>query len=737
MGKKRFFYLFSITCILLLFTVTFASASSTGGACGKDVRWQYDSRTKTVTISGTGEVDNYDRFGNEDERPPWSTPDYDVEHMVVKNGVKKLGVDMFPWGLKTISIPASVKEFPVTCMQHCPNLERMTIDSRNAYYSCDNICVYSKDKSKLLTYLDIGKKKTVTIPEGVKVVCEGAFCEFDSFEKIVFPHSLTELETNAFAMCGCLQELSFGAGFKKWNRDAFAACDGLSRYTVRGNNPVFRSDANGILLTRDGTTVIACPPRARIQDLVLPEGVTTIDAYAFFDNQYLQSVSFPKSLTTMKKGAFNSCVKLKTVEIPETVTTLKSSVFSGCTALRSASVKRKVSVIPAALFAGCSSLRRVELPDSVTTIGAKAFLCCEKLKGFSLPPQLISIGKDAFASALHEKSLFIPASVTTIGLRAFQRSTVQAFQVDSENPSFQSDARGCLLSKDGTTMISYPAAAKAETYTVPDTVTKIGAHAFDTASVLEVVKLPQGLKRIGAYAFCDCGIRTVKLPQSVEKIGHHAFFDCRFTTAVLPEGLTKIPEMCFASSAITTLRLPKSVRFVGAAAFFNCDALKKLVVRNPYCTFADAADEYGDVFFPIQAALFAPLDSAARAMANSWRMRFVPICDNGHVMQKKVTPADLHAEGTIRYACPRCNQYAAESIAAVQSVKLSKTTLRYTGKTRKPSVTVLNETGARLQKGTDYKLKWLTDCKTKGVQKVKVVLIGNYNGSITKKFVIK
>ena len=286
-------------------------------------------------------------------------------------------------------------------------------------------------------------------------------------------------------------------------------------------------------------------------------------------------------------------------------------------------------------------------------------------------------------------------------------------------------------------MISYPAAAKAETYTVPDTVTKIGAYAFDTASVLEVIKLPQGLKRIGAYAFSSCGISKIQLPKSVEKIEHHAFFDCRFATVILPEGLTEIPEMCFASSAITTLRLPKSVQFVGAAAFFNCDWLKKLVVRNSRCKFSDAEDEYGYVFFSSQATIYAPLDSNARAMANAWNMRFFPICDNGHMMKQEVYPASFHSAGIIRYTCLRCNTNATEKIAAVQSVKLSKTTLKYTGKTRKPSVTVLDQNGAKLQKGTDYKLKWLTDCKTKGAQKVKVVLIGNYNGSVTKKYIIK
>ena len=626
MKTKRFFFIFCITFVLLLLTLPLAFASSAGGSCGDNVTWRYDSNTKTVTISGTGAMYDYKYDEGIENAAPWLALQADVEHIVVKNGVTKLGRYMFPWEMKTLDVPASVQTIPVfsLCFSHA--LERVTIDRRNPSYRCDNVCIYSKDMSRLLYYLNIGHRKTLTIPEGVKTVCEGAFEEIDDLEKVIFPHTLASLEKYAFSLCPNLQDLSFGSGFSKWNREALVGYNQLRSYTVRGNNRTFRSDANGCLFSRDGTAVIACPPCAKIENLVLPDGVTTVGAYAFFGNQYLRSVSFPKSLKSIQKGAFQGCSKLREIVIPKTATALGKAVFAGCGSLRSASIKGNHKVLPSGFFEGCGKLRTVNLPKTITKIGAHAFSGCEKLAGFVLPPRLKSIGKEAFSSAFHKKELFIPATVSKIGNCAFLYAGIEAFRVALDNPVYCSSENGCLLSQDCSVFLCYPVVRAGNTYTVPDTVTRVSAYAFASAKKLERIILPQGLTELGKAAFLGCA----------------------FAVITLPEGLTAIPEDCFISSNLQTLRLPQSVRFVGSGAFFCCDNMRKLIVLNPACVFEDMNDEFVCNYFSSELSIFAPVGSHAQALAKILQLRFIAICSNGHAMQNKVTPAQYCKNGFIQ-----------------------------------------------------------------------------------------
>lgn len=62
--------------------------------------------------------------------------------------------------------------------------------------------------------------------------------------------------------------------------------------------------------------------------------------------------------------------------------------------------------------------------------------------------------------------------------------------------------------------------------------------------------------------------------------------------------------------------------------------------------------------------------------------------------------------------------------------------MKYTGKVRKPKVIVLDKSGKQHQKGTDFKLKWVTDCKSKGNHKVKVAFKGNFSGTVIREFKI-
>ncbi len=71
------------------------------------------------------------------------------------------------------------------------------------------------------------------------------------------------------------------------------------------------------------------------------------------------------------------------------------------------------------------------------------------------------------------------------------------------------------------------------------------------------------------------------------------------------------------------------------------------------------------------------------------------------------------------------------------SLKLSKTSYTYSGKAKKPSVTVKNASGTTLKKDTHYTVSYAKGRKNVGSYKVTIKMKGNYSGTKTLTFKIK
>lgn len=88
-----------------------------------------------------------------------------------------------------------------------------------------------------------------------------------------------------------------------------------------------------------------------IKSIVIPEGVTRLDNYAFYGCPDLQSVSLPASLQEIGKGTFGNCLALKSLDLSGT----------------------KVTEIPEKAFAGALQLETLKLPSALAKVGREAF----------------------------------------------------------------------------------------------------------------------------------------------------------------------------------------------------------------------------------------------------------------------------------------------------------------------------------------------------------------------------
>jgi hypothetical protein len=133
-----------------------------------------------------------------------------------------------------------------------------------------------------------------------------------------------------------------------------------------------------------------------VTDLVIPDGVTSIGAYAFRGYTKLTSVEIPDSVTSIGDYAFYGCTGLTSMEIPNSVTSIGANAFYGCTGLTSVTIGNGVTSIGDYAFYGCTGLTSVSLGSNVTSIGNSAFYNCSSLTSVTIPSNVTSIGQYAF-----------------------------------------------------------------------------------------------------------------------------------------------------------------------------------------------------------------------------------------------------------------------------------------------------------------------------------------------------
>ena len=95
-------------------------------------------------------------------------------------------------------------------------------------------------------------------------------------------------------------------------------------------------------------------------------------------------------------------------------------------------------------------------------------------------------------------------------------------------------------------------------------------YAFDGMSRVSSVKLPEGVKTIGAYAFRGTQLLNIDIPSSVTYIGSYAFYQTRVRTVNFKE-----------DSQLLT---------IGAYAFYQCTSLKEFIMPDGVATLGKTSD---------------------------------------------------------------------------------------------------------------------------------------------------
>lgn len=333
---------------------------------------------------------------------------------------------------------------------------------------------------------------------------------------------------------------------------------------------------------------ISLTTKSHVKELILPDTIKSIGREAFRGCESLSKINIPNGLTTIDDYAFWDC-NLDTIILPASVTKLGYHPFHGCLdiVIYSELTKKpsgwhmlwdELNYQPPGTPVVWDYLNndvasdgyvyltvediRYALKDGIAIVsGRNPILYLEHIdiqdnityKSETYPVTFIG---SALAFNDNLKSVSIPYGITSIGSSAF-------YSCDS------------LLN-----------------ITLPDSVEAIGQQIFRDCSSLQSVTLSKNITEIPMQAFLRCEeLSSINIPDGVISIGENAFAYCRkLTNIIIPYGVTSIGNSAFTyCTSITSIVIPASVTSIGSKAFNGWNNTQTI-----YCEASEKPDGWND-----------------------------------------------------------------------------------------------------------------------------------------------
>ena len=362
------------------------------GVCGDkgdNVIWELDSEG-TLTISGEGEMNNYDF----EEDAPWNRGLHGNEaitKVIIDSGVTYIGDKAFSNCIKlsSVTIPDSVTSIGYCAFGYNPSLKSIVIPPSVTSVDNEVFCLCENLTS-------------ITIPESLTSIGEFVFHGTPWLEAKRAENPLVSINNILIDGLACEGEITIPSNISYIFDSAFCQSEKLTAINVDKDNKYYSSE-NGVLFNKDKTAIEAYPIGNTAKEYTIPDSVVSIENQAFIRCENLTSITIPKGVKSIGEYAFYECDGFSSIEISDTVENICDYAFTNC-----------------------SSLTSITIPDSVTSIGHCAFWKCNNLTSITIknPNCTIYESDTTISNEYDEKK---KENVFNGTIHGYENSTAQAY----------------------------------------------------------------------------------------------------------------------------------------------------------------------------------------------------------------------------------------------------------------------------------------------------------------------
>lgn len=576
----------------------------------------YNGEDETVTVPA--EIDGYS-VGMLSNAFSFN---YTVKSITISEGIKSLYQTFYSCtGLETVNLPESIENIYSSTFYNCSslnelklgknvngfsgdnfynmNLETFSVDEDNPYFSTDGVLLFDKEKTKVFaapvkdltaysipdSVIEIGeyglmyvKLGNDTLPNSLVSIAEnGLYCAGPTDFSLTLPSGIESVGNSSFILSK-FNSIKFGKNVQEIGTNIFAYCDRLEEIVIDEENPYFCTD--GIAILNKDKSVLYDVRKDSIESYDIPEGVTIIKENTFSNSDY-KDITIPDGVETIEGYAFSNMSNLTSITFPNSVISLGDSVLYYCQNLVDVTLPSGISEIPYGFMEYCDKIESIQIPSGVTLIDGFAFDGCTSLVDISLPDTLITIKNYAFRHCTGLSSITIPESVESIGSDTFSGCS-ESLVLNVTEGSYAE-----TFAKDNGLSYSYVGSEECD-------------HTWDSGKVTK--EATTSSTGIMTYTCTKCGAtKTEVIPALDDEGGEEEEVEedtSDFTFLELSDGTYQMTGYTGKESRIfiPATYNGKAVTSIGSSAFYGCKNINMISIPSSVNDIEDGALYYGSEF---------------------------------------------------------------------------------------------------------------------------------------------
>ena len=385
----------------------------------------------------------------------------------------------------------------------------------NTYENGKGVITFAGPVTEIKSYaFSNGGLKEIHLPDCVTTIGECAF-GFSSLSSFRTPEQLSTIGWVPFRNCRFLSKF-----YGKW------------------------ASEDGRFIILDDGVLATCAPGSMRETEVVPEGVKSLDKYAFMYNDITRKVILPEGVTSIGNSCFQSCSVLETVSLPASLDKLGGNIFLDCPNLKK--------------FEGNCELIWDDGVILVDSSGMVILFVGKDIEEYSVPEGVTCLGFSSFVGLPNLRSLTFPSTLNELWSNWISDCPKLEFFYGPQT----TDDHHCLVFY-GDYLVAATPVCPAD-YVIPTDagIEAIFLSVFDNNKTIEHLTIPEEVYFIYGQAFSNMtNLKSVRLSAALNDFGFNNFtndeaLESIYVRSFTPPTYTE-DSFCFAGHDGLKVYVPK------------------------------------------------------------------------------------------------------------------------------------------------------------------------------------